>query len=88
MEFRCVDILLAQSSNEVLKTFVLPSYKADVGDLLLHDGVLFTVIRRGWMDTTSDAYAVLEGSTTLYVPDKVLSVSWTKDETEDNHGDS
>lgn len=85
MEFRCVDILLAQSSNEVLKTFVLPSYKADVGDLLLHDGVLFTVIRRGWMDTTSDAYAVLEGSTTLYVPDKVLSVRWRK---EDEDADS
>lgn len=81
----CVDVLLAQSSNEVLKTFVLPSYKADVGDLLLHDGVLFTVIRRGWMDTTSDAYAVLDGSTTLYVPDKVLSVKWRK---EDEDADS
>lgn len=85
MGFRCVDILLAQSSNEVLKTFVLPSYKADEGDMLLHDGVLFTVIRRGWMDTTSDAYAVLEGSTTLYVPDKVLSVRWRK---EDEDADS
>lgn len=28
------------------------------------------------------------GSRCVYVPDKVLSVSWTKDETEDNHGDS
>ena len=85
MGFRSVDVLLARSSNEVLKTFVLPSYKADVGDMLLHDGVLFTVIRRGWMDTTSDAYAVLEGSTTLYVPDKVLSVRWRK---EDEDADS
>lgn len=85
MGSRCVDVLLAQSSNEVLKTFVLPSYKADEGDMLLHDGVLFTVIRRGWMDTTSDAYAVLEGSTTLYVPDKVLSVRWRK---EDEDADS
>lgn len=80
MGFRSVDVLLARSSNEVLKTFVLPSYKADVGDMLLHDGVLFTVIRRGWMDTTSDAYAVLEGSTTLYFPDKVLSVKWRKED--------
>ena len=88
MGSRCVDVLLAQSSNEALRTFVLPSYKANVGDLLLHDGVLFTVIRRGWMDTTSDAYAVLEGSTTLYVPDKVLSVSWAKEEAEDAHGNS
>lgn len=85
MGSRCVDVLLAQSSNEALRTFVLPSYKANVGDLLLHDGVLFTVIRRGWMDTTSDAYAVLEGSTTLYVPDKVLSVRWRK---EDEDADS
>lgn len=85
MGSRCVDVLLAQSSNEALRTFVLPSYKADVGDILLHDGVLFTVIRRGWMDTTSDAYAVLEGSTTLYVPDKVLSVRWRK---EDEDADS
>ena len=85
MGFRSVDVLLARSSNEVLKTFVLPSYKADVGDMLLHDGVLFTVIRRGWMDTTSDAYSVLEGSTTLYVPDKVLSVRWRK---EDEDADS
>lgn len=88
MGSRCVDVLLAQSSNEALRTFVLPSYKANVGDLLLHDGVLFTVIRRGWMDTGSDAYAVLEGSTTLYVPDKVLSVSWAKEEAEDAHGNS
>lgn len=80
MGFRSVDVLLARSSNEVLKTFVLPSYKADVGDMLLHDGVLFTVIRRGWMDTTSDAYSVLEGSTTLYFPDKVLSVKWRKED--------
>lgn len=85
MGSRCVDVLLAQSSNEALRTFVLPSYKANVGDLLLHDGVLFTVIRCGWMDTTSDAYAVLEGSTTLYVPDKVLSVRWRK---EDEDADS
>lgn len=85
MGSRCVDVLLARSSNEVLKTFVLPSYKADEGDMLLHDGVLFTVIRRGWMDTTSDAYAVLDGSTTLYVPDKVLSVRWRK---EDEDADS
>lgn len=85
MGFRSVDVLLAQSSNEALRTFVLPSYKADEGDMLLHDGVLFTVIRRGWMDTTSDAYAVLEGSTTLYVPDKVLSVRWRK---EDEDADS
>lgn len=85
MGSRCVDVLLAQSSNEVLKTFVLPSYKANVGDLLLHDGALFTVIRRGWMDTDSDAYAVLEGSTILYVPDKVLSVRWRK---EDEDADS
>lgn len=85
MGFRSVDVLLARSRNEVLKTFVLPSYKADEGDMLLHDGVLFTVIRRGWMDTTSDAYAVLEGSTTLYVPDKVLSVRWRK---EDEDADS
>ena len=85
MGFRSVDILLARSSNEALRTFVLPSYKANEGDLLLHDGVLFTVIRRGWMDTTSDAYAVLEGSTTLYVPDKVLSVRWRK---EDEDADS
>ena len=85
MGFRSVDVLLARSSNEALRTFVLPSYKANVGDLLLHDGVLFTVIRRGWMDTTSDAYSVLEGSTTLYVPDKVLSVRWRK---EDEDADS
>lgn len=85
MGSRCVDVLLARSSNEALRTFVLPSYKADEGDMLLHDGVLFTVIRRGWMDTTSDAYAVLEGSTTLYVPDKVLSVRWRK---EDEDADS
>lgn len=85
MGFRSVDVLLAQSSNEALRTFVLPSYKANVGDMLLHDGVLFTVIRRGWMDTTSDAYSVLEGSTTLYVPDKVLSVRWRK---EDEDADS
>lgn len=85
MGSRCVDVLLAHSRNEALRTFVLPSYKADEGDMLLHDGVLFTVIRRGWMDTTSDAYAVLEGSTTLYVPDKVLSVRWRK---EDEDADS
>ena len=85
MGSRCVDVLLAQSSNEALRTFVLPSYTANVGDFLLHDGVLFKVIRRGWMDTTSDAYAVLEGSTTLYVPDKVLTVRWRK---EDEDADS
>lgn len=85
MGFRSVDVLLARSSNEVLRTFVLPSYKADIGDMLLHDGVLFTVIRRGWMDTRSDAYAVLEVSATLYVPDEVLSVKWRK---EDEDADS
>lgn len=73
-----VDILLAENANGNIRTFVAPTSTANVGDVVLHDGDLFTVIASAWFDVGDDKYPILEGSTTLYTPDKILAIRWEK----------
>ena len=77
-----VDVLLAQGSNGETRTFVMPTSTAYVGDLILHEGKLFTIINSSWIDVNGDLYPILEGSTTLYTPDKVLNSRWEKEDQE------
>ena len=81
-----VEILLAQDSNGNTRTFSVPTSTAYVGDIVLHDGELFTVINSAWFDVNGDTYPIIEGSTTLYVPDKIMNVRWEKEELEANDG--
>ena len=75
-----VDILLAQGTNGDMRTFVIPTSVANVGDLILYDGELFTITNSSWIDINGDIYPILEGSTTLYTPDKILNIRWEKEE--------
>ena len=77
-----VDVLLAQDANGYTRTFVMPTSTAYVGDLILHEGKLFTIINSSWIDVNGDLYPILEGSTTLYTPDKVLNSRWEKEDQE------
>lgn len=81
-----VDILLAQNDGGETRTFVVPTSTAYEGYLILHDGALFTVINRAWFDLNGDKYPIIEGSTTLYTPDKILAVMWEKEELEAGNG--
>ena len=85
-ESKYVDILLAQNDEGETRTFVVPTSTAHEGYLSLHDGALFTVINRAWFDLNGDKYPIIEGSTTLYTPDKILAVMWEKEELEAGNG--
>lgn len=85
-ESKYVDILLAQNDKGETRTFVVPTSTAHEGYLILHDGALFTVINRAWFDLNGDKYPIIEGSTTLYTPDKILAVMWEKEELEAGNG--
>ena len=85
-ESKYVDILLAQNDEGETRTFVVPTSTAHEGYLILHDRALFTVINRAWFDLNGDKYPIIEGSTTLYTPDKILAVMWEKEELEAGNG--
>lgn len=85
-ESKYVDILLTQNDEGETRTFVVPTSTAQKGYLILHDGALFTVINRAWFDLNGDKYPILEGSTALYTPDKILAVMWEKEELEADNG--
>lgn len=85
-ESKYVDILLAQNDEGETRTFVVPTSRAHEGCLILHDGALFTVINSAWFDLNGDKYPIIEGSTTLYTPDKILDVMWEKEELEAGNG--
>lgn len=85
-ETKFVDILLTQGTNGNTRTFVVPTGIAHVGDVVLHDGELFTVINSAWFDVNDDTYPIIEGSTTLYTPDKILAVMREKEELEAGNG--
>ena len=78
-----VAVLLTQGTNGDTRTFVMPTSTAYVGDLVLHDGELFTIINSSWIDVNGDLYPILEGSTTLYTPDKILNIRWEKEENQE-----
>lgn len=81
-----VEILLAQNDEGETRTFVVPISTAHEGYIILHDGVLFTVINRAWFDLNGDKYPIIEGSTTLYTPDKILAVMLEKEDLEAGNG--
>lgn len=85
-ESKYVDILLTQNIKGETRTFVVPTSTAREGDRILHDGELFTVINRAWFDLDGDKYPILEGSTTLHTPDKILAVKWEKENLEADNG--
>ena len=85
-ESKYVEILLTQNDEGETRTFVVPTSTAHEGYLILHDGSLFTVINRAWFDQNGDKYPIIEGSTTLYTPDKILAVMWKKEELEAGNG--
>lgn len=85
-EIKYVDILLAQNDEGETRTFVVPTSTAHEGCLILHDGELFTVINHAWFDLNGDKYPIIEGSTTLYTPDKILAVMCEKEELEADNG--
>lgn len=79
-----VDVLLTQGCGGTTRTFVVPISTASIGDVVLHDSCMFTVIGNAWVAPDTDVYIVLEGSTTLYVPDKIMRVKWEKPEVQQN----
>ena len=81
-----VEILLTQNAVGNVRTFVVPTNTAYEGHLVLHNGELFTVINHAWFELNGDKYAIIEGSTNLYTPDKILAVRWDKKELEADNG--
>ena len=81
-----LDVLLARNSDGEKRAFVMPTNTAYVGDLILHDSELFTIINRAFVDVHGDLYPILAGLTTLYSPDKVLGIRWEKEEQEVSNG--
>ena len=80
MSDKYLDVLLTEGGDGLTRTFVAPTSTATEGDMVLHDGSVYTIIGSSWVEKDSDMYIVLEGSTTLYVPEKIMRVKWEREE--------
>lgn len=82
MSNKYLDVLLTEGGDGLTRTFISPTSTATEGDMVLYEGNVYTVIGSSWVEKDSDMYIILEGSTTLYVPDKIMQVKWEKEEEE------
>ena len=74
------DILLVRTNEGNIYTVVAPSYKAEIGDLVVFDGgALGVVMKKAWLDKTSDTYSLITAAAPVFDADKIYSLHWEKE---------
>lgn len=83
-KFQYTDLLLVQLPDGTKHLVIAPSHKADVGDLVLFNEGIGTVLRTAWLGIDTEMIGELLGELTdVYVAKEIFGRSWinaTKEE--------
>ena len=74
-----VDVLLVEETDGTPHVVTAPGCTANEGNVVAFNGTMATVVRRAYMDTSEDAYAILSAMIPTYEADAVYISRYEKE---------